>query len=201
MKTPKKGGHPNPFDSYKTPFMQRMNKPHQMGIANPTMSPNDVVKREEISYEVPQGVSLPPHLFIPADAQSLDIRTLQNIPASTTNLELLSFTPNKNDFVKIINYSIFFDALLFALVNMRITVNGSRVFPYHGDPNDNYKIGLGVGSDLSNANLIACQLDLQPGDNLQVMVDNLDTVDVAIGVRFMGYVDKSTIRKIGRFGG
>lgn len=200
-KNVKKGGVPNPFDSYKAPFMQRLQKPHQTVISTPTMTKDDVQKQRQISGSLPSAVSLPDNLFIPKDAQSLDIRTLQNIPASTTGLVMLSFSPNKGDKVKIINYAVFFDALLFNLVNMRILVNKNRVFPYHGDPNAGYKIGLGTGSDLSNANLISCQLDLAPGDLLEVIVDNLDTVDVAMGVRFSGYVDKSTIRTAARFGG
>src|SRR5690606_1256312 len=104
-------------------------------------------------------------------------------------------------FVKFIGYGVFFDALMFDLINLVPSVNGLRVFPFHGDPNSKFKIGLGVGSDLSNTNIIQCQLDLQPNDLLEWTFTNNDVVDVAAGVRMVGYFDQSTQRKIGRFGG
>jgi hypothetical protein len=143
---------------------------------------------------------LPPHLFIPADAQSIDIRNLANVPPATT-VELLRFKAPQGQYVKFINYSIFFDALLFDLINLVPLVDGIRVFPYHGNPQQNYKIGLGTGQDLSNGNLISCQLTLQPGNELVWKFTNNDVVDVAAGVRMVGYLDQSTIRKIDRFGG
>ncbi|NJM09350.1 MAG: hypothetical protein HC883_00160 [Bdellovibrionaceae bacterium] len=39
---------------------------------------------------MPTAVSLPPHLFIPADAQSIDIRNLANVPPATT-VDILTF--------------------------------------------------------------------------------------------------------------
>lgn len=196
----KKGGVKHPFQTYDTYFKQEAQRPFEPFAASAVASSKDQQRRQEISNIDPQAVTLPPHLFIPADAQSVDIRRLANVPPAAT-VTLLRFVGRKGTFTKFINYSVFFDALLFSLIDLVPTVNGVRVFPFHGDPQSNFKIGLGTGTDLSNANLIPCQLDLQPNDVLEWTFTNNDTVDVAAGVRMVGYVDQSTVRKIGRFGG
>jgi len=157
-------------------------------------------KRAADSNVFPTAVSLPPHLFIPADAQSIDIRNLANVPPATT-VTLMTFRGKKGGLVKFIGYGVFFDALMFDLVNLVPKVNGSRVFPFHGNPDRNFKIGLGTGADLSNANLVSCQLDLQPQDILTWEFTNSDVVDVAAGVRMSGYFSQDIVRKTGRFGG
>lgn len=200
MTNQKKGGSRDPFQTYNASFEQNTQKPDQVFTASSVASQKDQQVRQQISGRNPTSVSLPPHLFIPADAQSVDIRNLANVPPATT-VELLRFRCPQGQFVKFINYSVFFDALLFNLVNLVPTVNGVRILPFHGNPQANYKIGLGTGQDLSNANLIACQVDLQPNDVLVWEFTNSDVVDVAAGVRMVGYVDQSTIRKTGRFGG
>ena len=158
------------------------------------------LKRAADSGNFPTAVSLPPHLFIPEDAQSIDIRNLANVPPATT-VTLMTFHGRKGSLVKFISYGVFFDALMFDLINLVPKVNGQRVFPFHGNPDRKFKIGLGTGADLSNANLVPCQLDLQPQDLLTWEFTNNDVVDVAAGVRMSGYLTQSTIRKVGRFGG
>ena len=196
----KKGGSPNPFQTYDEAFTPNMQKPHQTFSASAVSGKKDQESRIASSNLSPTPVTLPPHLFIPSDAQSVDIRTLANVPPATS-VDLLVFEGRQGGITKFINYSIFFDALLFNLIEMVPLVNGKRVFPFHGDPSRNFKMGLGTGSDLSNANLISCQLDLQPRDTLVWRFTNNDTVAVAAGVRMVGYFDQSTIRKQGRFGG
>lgn len=196
----KRGGNVNPFQTYDAAYQQNMNKPWEPFTASAASGEKEAQKRREISDQTPIGVALPPHLFIPADAQSVDIRNLANVPPGAT-VDLLRFRGLNGSITRFINYSVYFDALLFNLVNMVPLVNGQRVFPFHGNPQANYKIGLGTGADLSNANLISCQLDLQPNDELVWQFTNSDVVDVAAGVRMVGYADQSTIRKIGRFGG
>lgn len=196
----KRGGSRNPFNTYDASFQQVTQKPDEVFSASSVASKEDQKNQHNISGIRPAPVSLPPHLFIPADAQSVDIRNLANVPPATT-VELLRFECPKGMFVKFINYSVFFDALLFNLVNLVPKINGVRILPFHGNPQQKYKIGLGTGPDLSNANLIACQIDMQPNDVLVWEFTNSDVVDVAAGVRMVGYVDQSTIRKMGRFGG
>lgn len=190
----------NPFITYDSGFRQQNQTPYQVFGASPIAGPEDQKKRKQQSNVMPTAVSLPPHLFIPADAQSVDIRNLANVPPATT-VDILTFRGRPGGLTYFIGYGVFFDALLFDLINLLPTVNGSRVFPLHGNPDRNFKIGLGTGSDLSNANLISCQLILQPNDVLRWTFTNNDVVDVACGVRMSGYFDQSTIRKTGRFGG
>ena len=192
----------NPFATYdRNSNVPDLNNPSDVFSATPIAGAADIKKRQENSNQQPIAVSLPPHLFIPADAQSIDIRNLANVPPATQNLLLMSYRGRKGGITKFIGYGIFFDALMFDLINLVPTVNGVRVFPFHGNPDRNFKIGLGTGADLSNTNLISCQLDLQPGDLLEWRFTNNDVVDVAAGVRMSGYFDQSTIRKTGRFGG
>lgn len=200
MNNIKKGGVQHPFQTYDSQFKSDLAKPYEPFTASAVSGKEDQIKRAEISGQNPQAVSLPPHLFIPEGAQSIDIRNLANVPAGDT-VTLLEFQCPQGGYVTFINYSVFFDALLFNLVNLVPLVNGQRVFPYHGNPQQNYKIGLGTGPDLSNANLISCQLYLQPKDIVQWVFTNNDTVDVAAGVRMVGYLDKRTLRDAKRFGG
>ena len=190
----------NPYPLYDDPFKTTYEQNIDTFNASVVAGKEDIKRRQEISNIMPQAVSLPPHLFIPSDAQSVDIRNLANVPPGQT-VTLLEFRGVPGSFVKFIGYGVFFDALLFNLINLVPTVNGVRVFPYHGNPQQGYKIGLGTGADLSNTNLIPCQLDIQPNDVLRWTFTNNDTVDVAAGVRMSGYVDQSTRRKTGRFGG
>jgi hypothetical protein len=190
----------NPFATYDRGFKQEMARPANAFSASKVAGEEDLKKRHEESNRMPVGVSLPPHLFVPADAQTIDIRNLANVPPATT-VDLLTFRGLKGGICYFIGYAVFFDALMFDLVNLVPTVNGARVFPLHGNPDRNFKIGLGTGSDVSNANLIQCQLLLQPNDILKWTFTNSDVVDVVAGVRMSGYFDQSTIHKIGRFGG
>lgn len=190
----------DPFLTYDRNFKQENQAPFSTFSTSRVAGEEEIRKRNEISAEMPTAVSFPPHLYIPEDAQSIDIRTLANVPPATT-VDLMTFRGRKGGIVRFIGYGVFFDALMFDLVNLVPTVNGARVFPFHGNPDRNFKIGLGTGSDLSNVNLIQCVLDLQPNDFLKWTFTNSDVVDVACGVRMSGYFDQSTIRKPGRFGG
>lgn len=190
----------NPFESYDKPYEANMMDSSDVFNASPIAGAEDLKRRQENSGQMPIAISLPPHLYIPADAQSIDIRNLANVPAGTS-VDLMTFTARKGGLTKFIGYGIFFDALMFDLINMVPLVNGVRVFPFHGNPDRQFKMGLGTGADLSNSNIISCQLDLQPGQQIVWRFTNDDVVDVAAGVRMVGYFDQSTIRKTGRFGG
>jgi len=192
---------PRPFQTYDQNFKPELQTPFDVFSASKIAGAEDLKKRQENSNSNPIAVSLPPHLFIPADAQSIDLRELWNIEPGTQDFLIMSFKAPKGGFAKFISYGVYLDALLFDQVSLVPTVDGTRVFPFHGNPNRNYKIGLGTGADLSNQNLISCQLDLQPGQTLEWRFSNNDVVDVAVGVRMSGYFDQSTIRKTGRFGG
>jgi len=149
----------------------------------------------------PKSVSLPPHLFIPAGAQSVDLRKVMNVPTASINYELFRFVAPPGAVTRFISYGIFNDGDNGANFNFLPLVDGARIFPYHGDPTDNYRIYLGLGPDLSNTALIDCQLELQPGQTLQWLVTNTAGVDTSMGVRMRGYFDTALQRTTPRFGG
>lgn len=188
----------DPYANYDAKFKSVAQRPQQVFQASALTSHQEIVRRQELSNEDPVAVALPPHLFIPDDAQSVDIRNLANIPAGTS-VDLLTFKGKAGGLVKFLGYSLFTDAVLFNNVEWIPLVNGARVLPFHGYPTQNFRMSLSLGFDLSS--LIACQLDLQPQDTLVWRFINNGIVDVAAGVRMSGYYSQSTIRKTGRFGG
>jgi hypothetical protein len=145
-------------------------------------------------------VELPRHLFIPAKAQSVDIRNLASITPGSS-FDLLRFTAPPGGTTYFYGYAVFNDALLYNNVEFIPTVDGARIFPYHGNPDDNYKIALGVSSDVSNNALIQCAIQLNPGQVLLWRARNTDVVDVVMGVRMVGYLDSGNIRGESRIGG
>lgn len=190
----------DPFDTYGQGFNTSNTLPTDVFGAVGATSQADQQKRKEQSSLLPYAVSLPPHLFIPATAQSVDLRQLANVPPATT-VDLIRFTAPQGVKTKFIGYAVFSDALMFTLIEFVPKVNNKRIFPFHGDPQNNFKIGLGLASDFSNAALVACQLDMNPGETLVWTFTNNDVVDVAAGIRMSGYIDSTIQRNIGRFGG
>lgn len=199
----------NPFDRYKQGF--NLNYP----TANPEQPTggNDDVFNSMVTTDKgtaakaaaaetkSTNVNFPKHLFIPEGAQSLDFRRVVNLPSPTTDYELFRFVAPPGAVTRFISYGVFNDGDNSANYNFKPLVDGSRIFPYHGDPSDNFKIYLGLGPDLSNTSLIPCQLYLQPGQILQWLVTNTSGVDTSMGVRMVGYFDTSQRRVTGRFGG
>lgn len=147
-------------------------------------------------------IDLPGHLFTPPGAESVDIRVAADIAALTTVPTLLmSFRAPKGSVTHFISYGIFSDGSLAANQEFIPRVNGRRAFPYQGDPQNNFKINLGLAPDLSNSSLIQCQLTLNPDEVVEWYVTNLNAVDIAMGVRMVGYVDYSQKRINARSGG
>lgn len=190
----------NPYKSYNAAYKANKHQPLATMNPMPASSAADLQKQADQSLGGEVINEFPNHLFVPSSAQSVNILRLANVPSGTTT-DLIVFTAIKGTKTKFIGYAVFCDALMFSLINFVPTVNGKRIFPFHGDPQLNYKIGLGLGPDFSNNNLVPCQLDMQPGDVLRWTFTNNDTVDVAAGVRMIGYVDSTTLNTIGRVGG
>lgn len=163
--------------------------------------PRDAKKTEQLRKPIP--VELPSHIYpyAPLGSQPLDFRKLCNVTAGSSNLAFMSFTAPQGSRTVFQAYAIFSDALNANLTNFVPTVDGQRVFPYHGDPTDNFRIALGLAPDISNNALIPSQLILEPGQKMTWFVSNTDTVDVAMGVRMVGYFDVSAPRVTPRFGG
>lgn len=185
----------------------------QMPTTNPDQVPNDNTKVFEAMETTdkpiqasnaavprPTQVAFPPHLFIPQNAESIDIRKVMNIPAATSDYEILSFTAPEGAVTRFIQYGVFNDGLLAADYRFLPVIDGSRIFRYHGDPTDNYRIALGLGPDLSETAMIGCQLMLYPGQTVKWLVTNSSAVDTAMGVRMKGYLDTSQRLVPTRFG-
>lgn len=204
----------NAFNAQKSAFALNTRKAGDFArFSNPT--PNEGSFKTDIGPDPMMGgvnfgntnttnesriTDLPKHLYIPSYAQSMDLRNLAIIPAGT-NFDLINFVAPLNGTTRFYGYGLFNDALLFANVEFIITVDGKRALPFHGNPNDNFKLALGVAPDLSNSSIINCSIQLNPGQRIIVNAVNDDVVDVTMGVRLVGYLDSSSIREDARQGG
>lgn len=194
-------GNNNPWNKYKQPYLNIQNTPQK--VLNPLhleQSKNEAERRAPRN-EKPTLIELPRHLYIPDNAQSVDIRKLCVIAPGETSV-LMTFTAPQGSKVQFLGYGIFTDAQDNTQIDFVPTVDGSRVFPYHGDPTDNFRMNLGLAPDLSNTSLIQCQLTLNPGQVLAWTVKNFDVdLEIPMGVRMVGYVDYTQNRGQERVGG
>lgn len=197
----------NPFDRFKKDYGLRL--PTASGAAgggnqdqfDAGKTADKAAARQMMNPPKSTKVEFPDHLFIPKGAQSLDFRRVVNLPTGSTDYELFRFTAPPGSVTHFLGYGVFNDGDNGVNFNFRPLVDGSRVFPYHGDPSQNFKIYLGLGPDLSNATIIPCQLTLAPGQTLQWLITNTSGVDASMGVRMIGYFDTSQRRETARFGG
>jgi hypothetical protein len=168
-----------------------------------TISPDQLAKtNQQLDNRTATPVRLPPHLFIPEGAESLDIRRAADIAAGTAApFKLMEFECPQGATCHFISYAIFSDGGLALNQEFIPRVDDRRVFPFQGDPQNNFKINLGLAPDLSNNSLIQCQLTINPGEKLQWYVLNTNAVDIAMGIRMVGYIDRSMTRVQGRTGG
>lgn len=198
----------NPFDKAKGGFKVR-----QASVTNPEEGGNleftrasiltdqGSVKKDAAAHEKAVQVIFPKHLYIPEGAESVDLRRVVNLPTGYSNYELFSFTAPQGALVRFIAYGVYNDGDNGANYDFLPQVDGSRIFRYHGDPTQNFKIYLGLGPDLSNTSMLPCQLTLQPGQTVRWLISNASGVDTSMGVRMIGYLDTSSQKVQGRFGG
>lgn len=144
--------------------------------------------------------NLPRHLYRPFNAQSVDIRNLAQIGINDT-ARILEFKCPKSSSVVFIGYGVFSDALLESDIEFLPKVNGKRIFPFHGNPQSNYRISLGLAPDLANSSLIECYLLLRPDDVLTWDIINNSAVAINGGVRMKGYLDAANLQIEQQFGG
>lgn len=153
-------------------------------------------------------VKLPDHLYIPAQAQTLDFREIADVGPGSIG-PLIDFTCPKGVQVRILAYAIFNDGLGEADYDFTPTVDGGRVYPYQGSslfrvgnvPSGSPRIYLGVSTDLSDSALIPGLLDLQPGQRLIWTAENRSAVAATMGVRVTGYVSRGNKLKNITYGG
>ena len=159
---------------------------------------------------MPNIVEFPRHLYPPEGAKSIDIRRVCVVPAGTQNECILRFKCPQGSVAHFIQYAVYNDGLNLTDFEFVPVVNESRVFPYHGSPIDivgtngeqqKFLISLGVGPNLSNANVINAELILQPSQEIKWLVSNLGSVEAVMGVRMIGYFDPSLGVSSSRFGG
>ena len=155
-------------------------------------------------------IEFPRHLYPPKGAKSIDIRRVCVIPAGTTEFTLLKFVCPQGSVAQFTHYAVYNDGLILTDFEFVPRVNGSRVFPYHGTPVDiagtngeqqKFLISLGLGTNLSNANLCNGELCLQPNQKIEWVVNNLGSVDAVMGVRMVGYFDPAVGVESSGFGG
>lgn len=192
----------NPFNRWKKDFS--MATRGSLDFTKAAIGTSQEVQKQRTEEKYYEGTvirDLPRHLFTPEGARSLDMRNLAIVPAGTVGATLLSFTAPEGTACFFTGYAIFNDGLAFSLLEFLPLIDEKRIFPYHGDPNSNFKIALGLGPDLGNESIIDCQLQLEPGQTLKWLVTNNDVVDVTMGVRMKGYIDSRTSRPTRVFGG
>ena len=153
-------------------------------------------------------VDFPRHLYPPENVKTLDIR-INRAMAIGDVFNLIDFQPNKLGImgaVYITHYAIFNDGLLEADYSFLPTINGLRIYPYHGNPQNtrnpgNFLISLGLAPDLANYALIPGFVVMNPEDRLVWQATNGSAVITDMGVRVVGYVDQSAIRVTQNYGG
>ena len=181
------------------------------GTANPSSPPSvagggfSPAASNQIAPELsPVPVEFPRHLYPPPGVDTIDFRIVRQMDP-TSEFDLIDFTPQLQGIqatVFITHYAIFNDGLLEADFAFQPTLNGARIYPFHGNPAFNPSlISLGLGPDETNNSLINGYLVMNPQDRLVWRAFNKDVVSVAMGVRVVGYVDQTSKRRSVRIGG
>lgn len=198
----------NPYDKFKPSLSHNVLDPSDVLRARPAGSPGEAAKREAEGQREEIPVSLPKHLYTPEGCQSLDTRRVQTIPAGTTSQKILEIRCPASTILNFLGYCIFNDGEDAAFFGFSPLVDGQRVFPFHGDPltiagvyREPYALYMGLAPDFGAEAVIPCQLSLQPGQVMEWYVKNLSPVAVDMGVRMIGYFDKTQKRINNRFGG
>lgn len=200
----------NPFDKWKggwiprQPSVQNINPGTNISSLQDPVVSAPPVRQEEIDQgDKPTSVpvSLPPHLYVPEGAQTIDITRVCEVLPGTDKEILMSFTAPDGVITNFIQYGIFNEGEEADLFEFIPEVDNSRVFPFHGDPMNNFKIAIGTGPDLSNVSLKNAYLQLQPFSVMQWRVTNQSTVARVMGVRMVGYLLNNQVRTVTRFGG
>jgi len=126
----------NPFNTYDSTFNTGFEqRPKDVVGARSTVSPDDLAQQQAAgaNIQVPAPVSLPPHLFIPKTARSVNLFSIIPLGAGAT-LPVLQFACPQGTKTHFFSYAIYTNAVDPTTVTFNPTVNGIRAFPYHGTP-------------------------------------------------------------------
>ena len=171
----KKGGIQNPFNTYDQFSKNELDKPFEVFSASAANGKLEQENKKRISGFMPYPVSLPKHLFMPEDSQSLDFRAILPSVAPGATQTIWSFKGPASSTTIFINYVLFSNAPIGSNISFFPSVNGVRVLPYHGNPNQNFSIQAYAGSDLSISVPVQCLLQIQPNDVLSWSLDRKST--------------------------
>lgn len=188
------------------------NKSPQL-LNDEAFTPKDIVKAlEQLGlgdvFKALKSKLNTPFVNIPDDGESFDLRRVVSADAGTVNATLLTFKPPVGQEAIITGYGIYSDAQFAAFTNFIPTLEGRRVFPYHGTPTviDNstvlpYRISLGLAPDLSNESLIECALRVKATQTFKWTITNTSAVPQVMGVRFKGYLRPVSEQRNYKIGG
>lgn len=195
----------NPFSRIYGDFRQHYFDSPGLERASVATTPQEQKRLSSRDRMQDSPVAFPQHLFPPAEAQTIDIRRMCTITPDANFQLLMEFNPAsygiKGAAIRLTHYGIACDGELEVNFEFLPTVNGARIFPFHGDPQNNFRMNLGLAPDLSDNSLIAAELYLRSQDVLRWYVKNNDTVDADMGVRMKGYLDTTQKTVSARFGG
>lgn len=197
----------NPFDKWKLGFQAL--PAAQNGNPGGNLTPaafadpggTKSTTKDSLVKNIGVQVDFPNHLFIPAGAQSIDITRACLVLTGTTRESLMQFTAPDGGITAFISYGVFTDAEFASTIEFIPAIDNARVFPFHGDPNNNFRINIGTGPDLSNNSLKQAHIVMQPGQVFNWYVTNSDILARVMGVRMVGYFMSSQQIEATRFGG
>lgn len=190
----------NPFKKATQGFQLKGQGGKGFSHATTASTPGEQAKRAAEGNSEAQSVEFPRHLYTPEGAQTVDIRKVCLVAPGDTDA-ILSFTAPQGAVTRFTHYGIFNDGALEDDFQFIPTVNGRRAFPFHGDPQENFRISLGLGPDLTNNSMIEATIALNPGETIAWTAQNGSAVPVTLGVRMKGYLDFSQRRVQTRYGG
>jgi hypothetical protein len=173
-----------PVGAQLDPYGNATNQP-----LDPIISTSQKQIAQQINEPLTVVANPPRHLQAPEGVQSLDMRRVLLLAPATVDQLVISFTCPQGANVFFTHYAIYTNALDASLVEFKPTVDGNRIVPYHGDPNNNFKLDLSVGPDLSATSLIQCQVTMAPGQVMTWTATNNTIGLSSMGVRMVGYFD------------
>ena len=160
-----------------------------------------------IDLQLPQPVQLPLNYAVPDGAESLNLWRIDTLADATSFVArtVFTFVAPSTGITRIMYYSLYSSV---GVGDKRVSFlprkDGTRVYPYHGDPEENYAL-FSTGStaeSMGSNSLMYAPLTLLPGQTLtwSVIVRPQGDPPVPLpvgslaGVRLVGYVDQDVER-------
>lgn len=197
----------NPFNTYDSSFATSFEqRALDVFKARPAVSPQDIANQAAQSQAVqtPVNVALPPHLFVPQSSQTVSLQGFNTFLPGTSGV-LTTFTAPQGVVTNFISYTLYCDtSAVLGAAYFTPTVNGQRVFPFHGITNSEITPGyftIAAPPPIANGTVITAQLRMNPGEVLTWTFTNTTLGNMTAGVIMSGYIDSTIKRNNSRFGG